>query len=61
MSESTQYDRFLVLVCDDETGDWSIMHSSKDADSAIDTAQEKRDSGDRSPIILLNTADFINF
>jgi hypothetical protein len=61
MSKSSEYDRFIVLIGDDETGDWSIMHTSKDADSAIDTAQEKRDSGDKSPMILLNTADFINF
>lgn len=55
------YDRFLILVCDRETGDWSIMHSSKDADGALDEAKAKRDTGDDSPMILLNTADFINF
>jgi hypothetical protein len=55
------YDRFLILVCDRDTGDWSIMHASADADSALDVAQEKRDTGDDSPMILLNTADFVNF
>jgi len=55
------YDRHLILICDRETGEWSIMHESKDSESATRAALDKREGGDDSPMIEIDTADFINF
>ena len=57
----SEFDKHIVLVCDKETGDWSIVHQSKKALPAKEEAFKVIKSDKTTPVIMINTADFINF
>lgn len=57
----SEFDRTIILVCDKETGEWSIVHQSNDSDAAIDEAQKIRETDKQTPLIAIRTGDFINY
>lgn len=52
-------DKFLVLACDPEEGQWTILMQTDDADKLLDYWNDNE--ADPSLRITINTADFITF
>lgn len=57
----SDFDRTLILVCDKDTGEWSIIHQSVDDAAANEEAQNVRKADNQTPIIAIRTGDFINY
>lgn len=55
------FDKTLLLVCDKTTGEWSLVHQSSEANPAELEADKIRLVDAQTPLIIIDTANFINF
>lgn len=51
--------KWIVLVGDTDTDTWSVAVNSEEEDQARDFYKEMRESGDKTPAIVIYTGDFV--
>lgn len=54
-------EKWLVLICDDSDGTWSIAVQSDNREEADNFFLDMIRGDDPSPVIKIHTGDFINF